>query len=55
MDITFTASIEILIELSGDSHMSPEDFLLWLEDQLERGELTLNEVQQFITDYNQRN
>ena len=52
MQLTFTANIEILIELSGDAHASPEELLLWLEEMLESQQLTLDEVQQYLTDYN---
>ena len=52
MQLTFTANIEILIELSGDVHASPEELLLWLEEMLESQQLTLDEVQQYLTDYN---
>lgn len=52
MEITFTANIEILIELSGDAHASPEELLLWLEEMLESQQLTLDEVQQYLIDYN---
>lgn len=54
MQLTFTANIEILIELSGDAHASPEELLLWLEEMLESQQLTLEEVQQYLTDYNTR-
>lgn len=54
MHLTFTANIEILIELSGDMHASPEELLLWLEEMLESQQLTLDEVQQYLTDYNNR-
>lgn len=52
MQLTFTANIEILIELSGDAHASPEELLLWLEEMLESQQLTLEEVHQYLTDYN---
>ena len=54
MHLTFTANIEILIELSGDVHASPEELLLWLEDMLESQQLTLEEVQQYLTDFNSK-
>lgn len=54
MHLTFTTSIELLIELSEERHASPEDFLLWLEEALEAGELTLEEAQQYLFDYNNR-
>lgn len=52
--LTFIANIELLIELSEERHSSPEDLLLWLEDALESGELTMDEVQQYLEDYNSR-
>ncbi len=52
--LTFIANIELLIELSEERHSSPEDLLLWLEDALESGELTMEEVQQYLEDYNSR-
>lgn len=54
MQLTFTANIEILIELSGDAHASPEELLLWLEEMLESQQLTLDEVQQYLTDFNSK-
>lgn len=54
MQLTFTANIEILIELSGDAHASPEELLLWLEEMLENQQLTLEEVQQYLADFNNR-
>lgn len=52
--LTFIANIKLLIELSEERHSSPEDLLLWLEDALESGELTMEEVQQYLEDYNSR-
>ncbi len=52
--LTFIANIELLIDLSEERHSSPEDLLLWLEDALESGELTMEEVQQYLEDYNSR-
>ncbi|HEY8343506.1 MAG TPA: hypothetical protein VIK75_11035 [Calditerricola sp.] len=54
MHLTFTAHIEVLIEMSEERHDSPEEFLIWLEEALETGELTLSEVQQLLADYNSR-
>jgi hypothetical protein len=36
------------------SEQSPENFLICLEDALESGELTIDEVAQLIHDYNHR-
>lgn len=52
MQLTFVASIEVLVELSHERADSPEDFLLMLEDALENGLLTLEEVTQFLADFN---
>jgi len=54
MHLTFTAHIEVLIEMSEERHDSPEEFLMQLEEALEMGELTLSEVQQLLADYNSR-
>lgn len=54
MHLILTANIELLIELSGDTHASPEELLLWLEEMLESQQLTLEEVQQYLTDFNNR-
>lgn len=52
--LTFIANIELLIELSEERHSSPEELLLWLEDALESGELSIEDVQNYLTDYNSR-
>ena len=54
MQLTFTGNIEFFIEMSEERHDSPEAFLIQLEDALEAGELTLDEVRQYLTDYNNR-
>lgn len=54
MHLTLTANIEILIEKSGDAHASPEELLLWLEEMLESQQLTLEEVQQYLADFNSK-
>lgn len=45
---------ELLDSLSVDYSLSPEDFLLFLENALETGELSISEVSQLISDYNSR-
>jgi hypothetical protein len=52
---------EMLIDLAdkentdkNTSDLSPEEFLAWIEDQIEAGELTIDEIKQYISDYNQR-
>lgn len=52
--LTFIANIELLIELSEERHSSPEELLLWLEDALESGELSIEDVQNYLADYNSR-
>lgn len=54
MHLVLTANIEILIEMSEERHSSPEDFIVWLEEALESGELSLDDVRQYLTDYNTR-
>ena len=34
--------------------LSPEDFLLMLEEALEEGELTMSELRTMLSDYNRR-
>lgn len=55
MILEFFANIEILIELSQERADSPEDLLILLEDALERGDLDIHQVRQFLLDYNSRN
>lgn len=45
---------DLLTALSGEHTQSPEDFIIRLEDALEAGELTLDEVAQLLHDYNRR-
>lgn len=52
--LTFIANIELLIELSEERHSSPEELLLWLEDALESGELSIEDAQNYLADYNSR-
>lgn len=54
MDLVFVFDIEALMSLNPELMQSPEDFLLYLEQALESGELTLDEVTNLIRDYNQR-
>ena len=54
MILEFFANIEILIELSEERADSPEDLLIALEDALERGDLDMHQVRQFLLDYNSR-
>lgn len=43
-----------LVALSHERAQSPEEFLSYLEEALESGELTIDEVAQLIHDYNGR-
>lgn len=54
MDIVFIGEHDVLSALSDQLSESPEDFIIRLEDALESGELTIDEVAQLIHDYNQR-
>ena len=53
MELLFIADFTLLADSILESSLSPEDFLLTLEDMLDSGELTLDEVQCLIRDYNQ--
>lgn len=54
MILEFNAKIEILIDLSGECFSSPEDFLCALEEALEAGMLTMDEVRSLIADLNRK-
>lgn len=43
---------DLAARLSGEMDGSPEDLLSKLEDALDSGDMTLDEVQQFLSDYN---
>ena len=40
---------------SGDLHQSPEEFLISLEEQLDNGDITVDEAILLLTDLNTRN
>lgn len=44
-----------MLEGLMDLAPSPEEFLISLEDALESGELTIDEVRTLLSDYNARN
>ena len=44
----------MLASLNNELTQSPEDFLIYLEEALESGELTIDEVVQLIHDFNHR-
>lgn len=45
---------DLLARLNNERTQSPEDFFIYLEDALESGELTIDEVSQLIHDFNHR-
>ena len=57
MDLMYTDDNELLAHLAdsnedGDLHGSPEQFLIWLEESLESGDLTIDEAILLIKDFN---
>lgn len=54
MDLVLIGEHDVLAVLSTELTQSPEDFLIYLEDALESGELTIDEVAQLIHDFNNR-
>lgn len=54
MDLILIGEHDVLASLSNELTQSPEDFFIYLEDALESGELTLDEVIILIHDYNHR-
>lgn len=54
MDISFVGGTDALEIYAREQSMSPEDYLIWLEEQLEAGDLTIHEVTEMIRDYNKR-
>lgn len=54
MNLILIGEHDVLASLSNELTQSPEDFLIYLEDALESGELTLDEVIILIHDYNHR-
>lgn len=52
MDLLLIAENDVLAALVIDTQQSPEQFLCELEDALERGDLTIEEVTQLINDFN---
>lgn len=45
---------EILELLNTESTDSPEDFLIMLEDALESGDMSIDEIATMLDDYNKR-
>lgn len=54
MEFILIGEHDLLASLSNELTQSPEDFLIYLEDALESGELTIDEVAQIIYDSNHR-
>lgn len=54
MELVLIAEHDVLTSLSNELTQSPEDFLIDLEERLEAGELTIDEVITLINDYNRR-
>ena len=46
---------DLLASLSNELTQSPEEFLIYLEEALESGELTIDEVAQLVHDFTGRN
>lgn len=45
---------DLLTFLSNELTQSPEDFIIYLEEALESGELTIDDVAQLVHDFNHR-
>lgn len=54
MEFILIGEHDLLDFLSNEHTQSPEDFLIYLEEALESGELTIDEVAQIIYDHNHR-
>ena len=54
MEFILIGDHDVLASLSNELTQSPEDFLIYLEEALESDELTIDEVAQFIHDFNHR-
>lgn len=54
MELVLIGEYDVLASLSNEPTQSPEDFLISLEEKLESGELTIDEVAQLIHDFNHR-
>lgn len=53
MEFVLIGEHDVLASLSNELTQSPEDFILYLEEALESGELTIDEVAQLIRDFNE--
>jgi hypothetical protein len=54
MDYVFISEHDVLTALSNERAQSPEDFLIYLEEGLESGDLTIDEVAQLLHDWNSK-
>lgn len=54
MELVLIGEYDVLDFLNDERAQSPEDFLIYLEEALEAGELSIDEVAQLIHDYNHR-
>lgn len=54
MEFVLIGEHDVLASLSNELTQSPEDLLIYLEEALESGELTIDEVAQIIHDFNYR-
>lgn len=54
MDLVFISESDVLASLSNELTQSPEDFLMNLEEALENGDLSIDEVVTLLNDYNHR-
>ena len=54
MELVLADTNDLLDFLSNEGTQSLEDFICYLEDALESGELTIDEVAQLIYDFNHR-
>lgn len=54
MELVLIGEHDVLTSLGGELAQSPEDFLIYIEEALESGELTIDEAAQLVHDFNQR-
>ena len=54
MELILIGEHDLLTFLSNELTQSPEDFITYLEEALESGELTIDEVAELIHDLNRR-
>ena len=54
MELVLIGEHDLLASLSNELTQSPEDFIIYLEEALESGELTIDEVVQLIHNFNRK-